>query len=502
MYELTPGQSARIDWAIATHKPGLLNGARFPESPLDFDAYSDYQTATEMQLSWQDPQQLFNGDTLNTGTFKILIERNGVLVDSVDSGAESYTDTGLTDGSEYAYSIYATIDSNGVAGDVASAAWIAGGSPIPSAVTDFNIAGGQDLVRISWASPASNIDGTPMDDLAGINLYQNGDLVTTFTRSTADTALADSAEYAPTVSGFYDWNVTVVDNEAAANESDPSPVIGTPLSVPLSDVFDVEGEPNPGIWINSNTDINDRADNPPTGPLALNLNGKPAGGDTITLKPIDLSGMNTEGLLLSYYYQPQGAGNAPEAEDSLTVHLKNDDGAWVMVMAYPGVSLQPFQQEIIDLAAIDTNSATYFHSQFQVRFISRGGSNPIVPNDDWFIDDIAISKLTSVEDGNLSPRRYVLHANFPNPFNPSTTIRFETPEISRVKLTVFNLLGQQVVTLTDRQLAAGEHTIKWNGQNEAGETVSSGIYFYRMDAQPVGAEGQAFRQVSKMILMK
>lgn len=502
MYELTPGQSARIDWAINTHKPGLLNGARFPERPLEFAAYSNYQSVSEMQLTWQDPQLLFNGDTLSTGTFRLFVERDSVLIDSVDSGIGSYIDTGLTDGEEYTYSIYAIIDSNRVSGEAATARWIAGGSPIPSAAGGFNVAGNQDIVRISWQNPVSNIDGTPMDDLAGINLYQNGDLVSTFTRTSADTGVVDSAEYTPAIPGFYDWYITVFDNEAAVNESDPSPIVGTPLSIPLGDAFDVEGEPNPGIWINSNTDVNDRADNPPSGPFSLNLNGKPAGGDTITLKPIDLSSPGSGGIVLSYYYQPQGSGNAPEPTDSLTVHLLNDDGNWVMVKAYPGTPLQPFQQEIIDIAVIDTNSATYFHSQFQVRFISRGGSNAVVPNDDWFIDDISIAPMTAIEDQNLTPQRYVLRANYPNPFNPSTTIRFETPELSQVSITVFNLLGQEIIRLVDAQLPAGDHKAVWQGENQAGETVSSGIYFYRMEAQPAAAKGQVFEQVSKMILMK
>ncbi|MCB0316333.1 MAG: hypothetical protein KDH84_24285, partial [Calditrichaeota bacterium] len=86
---------------------------------------------------------------------------------------------------------------------------------------------------------------TPMDDYAGINLYQNGTLVETFTRSSADTGRADTALYDLPVAGFYDWHITVIDNEDPQNESEPTQPLGTPLALPLLEEFAVPGEPNP-----------------------------------------------------------------------------------------------------------------------------------------------------------------------------------------------------------------------------------------------------------------
>lgn len=73
----------------------------------------------------------------------------------------------------------------------------------------------------------------------------------------------------------------------------------------------------------------------------------------------------------------------------------------------------------------------------------------------------------------------------PNPFNPETVIRFYLPEETRVRLTVWNLLGQKVRTLLAGQAPPGEHRVRWDGTNDAGEPVGSGIYVYRLEAAEV-----------------
>ncbi len=91
-------------------------------------------------------------------------------------------------------------------------------------------------------------------------------------------------------------------------------------------------------------------------------------------------------------------------------------------------------------------------------------------------------KLTITYTGPTSvpqetPRAFALHQNFPNPFNPSTTIRFELAQTGRASLKIFNLLGQEVATLLDGNLSAGTHTMQW----EASE-FSTGVYVYRLEA--------------------
>ena len=93
------------------------------------------------------------------------------------------------------------------------------------------------------------------------------------------------------------------------------------------------------------------------------------------------------------------------------------------------------------------------------------------------------------------PVQVTLHQNFPNPFNPSTTIRFEIPEETEVRLTIYNMLGQEVRRLLEGRMAAGRHAVSWDAQDAVGRPVAAGAYVYRMDASGV-------LLVRKMLLLK
>jgi Carboxypeptidase regulatory-like domain/Viral BACON domain len=110
-------------------------------------------------------------------------------------------------------------------------------------------------------------------------------------------------------------------------------------------------------------------------------------------------------------------------------------------------------------------------------------------------DRTMIGSLSLKSGGNVVPSQFSLSQNYPNPFNPETTISFDIPVEARVKLTIFNILGEKVTTLIDEQKAAGSYTVIWSGQTDNGSTVSSGIYFYRLDA------GEYVKSM-KMTLMK
>jgi hypothetical protein len=83
---------------------------------------------------------------------------------------------------------------------------------------------------------------------------------------------------------------------------------------------------------------------------------------------------------------------------------------------------------------------------------------------------------------NLIPAQFSLEQNFPNPFNPSTSIRFTLDSPGYARLDVFNLLGQRVRTLADRVCPAGSHEVTWDGTADDGRPVASGVYFYRLQS--------------------
>ncbi len=111
--------------------------------------------------------------------------------------------------------------------------------------------------------------------------------------------------------------------------------------------------------------------------------------------------------------------------------------------------------------------------------------------------------VTSVEEefpGGAIPSEYLLQQNYPNPFNPSTKIEFSLPTEANVKLVIYNILGQQVASLIDEQIVAGNHSIIWNAKDTNGKQLTSGIYLYKLTAS--GAKGEDFQDIKKMILLK
>ncbi|NIP31800.1 MAG: T9SS type A sorting domain-containing protein, partial [Candidatus Dadabacteria bacterium] len=83
----------------------------------------------------------------------------------------------------------------------------------------------------------------------------------------------------------------------------------------------------------------------------------------------------------------------------------------------------------------------------------------------------------------ISSNHIILQQNYPNPFNNQTNIRFSLSHQSKVKLTILNSIGQEIVTLCDSQLSEGAHTIYWNGKNEEGVDIGSGIYFIKLETE-------------------
>ena len=107
----------------------------------------------------------------------------------------------------------------------------------------------------------------------------------------------------------------------------------------------------------------------------------------------------------------------------------------------------------------------------------------------------AAEELAGPANAQEVPTMYVLSQNYPNPFNPTTQIKYGLPQAGPVNLTIYNMLGQEVVQLVDQVQPEGYHVAEWNGRNQFGTVVGSGMYIFQLRAGD-------FVQTKKMMLLK
>jgi len=113
--------------------------------------------------------------------------------------------------------------------------------------------------------------------------------------------------------------------------------------------------------------------------------------------------------------------------------------------------------------------------------------------------NLVLTATTGVSSqGTAIPEIFALNQNYPNPFNPSTTIRYQVPEHSRVTLKVYDLVGLEVATLVNSEIAPGFYSVQFDARN-----LSSGTYFYRLEATPLGGSGRTpFVSTVKLVVLK
>lgn len=178
----------------------------------------------------------------------------------------------------------------------------------------------------------------------------------------------------------------------------------------------------------------------------------------------------------------------PYVHDQLLVKI-NNESEWLSQTPSSG-TIAPGGQAPVHLTA---NSAGMNAGEYYANVIVRS-NDPFTP-DTTLLVHLTVTGTTSIDRNPMLPLRFDLGQNFPNPFNPTTTIKYQLPVIGTVRLVVYNALGQQVRTLVNGRVAAGYHDVTWNGRNDKGDPVGSGIYIYRF-------ESGSFRQVRKMLLIK
>jgi hypothetical protein len=158
-------------------------------------------------------------------------------------------------------------------------------------------------------------------------------------------------------------------------------------------------------------------------------------------------------------------------------HLKNDDPTNPLPEGTPCWSGSfDWRQDTFDLSA-------YVGTGYLVRF--RFAADSYAGQEGWYVDDLAIScSPAGIDEGEVgaTPSEFALFQNAPNPFNPVTTIGYALPERAHVTISVYNVAGALVRTLVDGEQDAGSRSVVWDGRNEAGGKVGSGVYFCRMSA--------------------
>lgn len=108
------------------------------------------------------------------------------------------------------------------------------------------------------------------------------------------------------------------------------------------------------------------------------------------------------------------------------------------------------------------------------------------------------------EESRTIPTGFSLYPNYPNPFNPSTTLRFDIEKSAVTEISIYNVLGQKVITLVSEELSPGTYSTSWNGLNAQGNSVASGVYYVRMAAHQTASQGttKEFTALQKLLLLK
>jgi len=465
-----------------------LNSAA-PRSPSGFTARSDYSTPGSVQLTWTDPATTVAGDSIDITGLRLF--RDGLPVATVPAGTESYSDTGLTLHTRYDYMILALGAGDSSAPVTATA--FAGGAAASSAPAGFGVADLSDGVRLSWTNPSTQTDGTPLNDLAAVEVYRDGIQIADIAAGEADTGL--QASYTDTVIGYHYYRIRVRDNEIPPNTSaftDSLQGFGG-LQEYLSEDFESGGSLffGEGAWDTTSAISHGGS---------VSITDSP-GGDYP-------NSSNTSFTTPRFIVHPGDTLSFWHILISLNsdfgwVEMSTNRGkTWLILKGYNGAmhaewtdgSADPgdWFMERISVAAFAGDTVT-------LRF--RMQTNLTGTADGWYIDDINVGPLTAVDEGpGEVPGSFTLYQNSPNPFNPSTTIRFDVPVRSSVRLSVYNALGQEIRTLFDGESEPGTREVRWDGRTSAGAWVPSGAYFYRITIE--GADGSRFAAHKGMMLIK
>ncbi len=201
-------------------------------------------------------------------------------------------------------------------------------------------------------------------------------------------------------------------------------------------------------------------------------------------------GLNSR-LKFFHWIAAEQHSNPGYAWDGGNVQMSVNNGPWTLITPVGGYPYQIYTNQESPFAGgtrvYSGNSswqeATFDLSQYsgtaKFRFVFGADAN--VNAEGWYIDDVRIeSDAVAISDPITGVTNIALLGNYPNPFNPSTTISFSNSNATQAELSIYNVRGQRVKTLINGMIDSGTHNVVWNGLDEAGRSVSSGVYYYRL----------------------
>ncbi|MCK5126051.1 MAG: S8 family serine peptidase [candidate division Zixibacteria bacterium] len=221
---------------------------------------------------------------------------------------------------------------------------------------------------------------------------------------------------------------------------------------------------------------------------------------------------------VGYIYWVNSSISPTDSTDFRGVRILNPEGIinHRVYLVGPEVSNSNFHEGRKYQGLFDNSRLNYFSTPFDLSHMTATGPFYLAPGEsdtaafaiiggltwDDFISNAVLAQQkyddlpTDTDDENITlPLQFTLHQNFPNPFNPATTISFSLPKAGEVIAQVFDILGREVRTLSNSYYPAGEHELFWDGKNKDGQSVASGVYFYRV-------RHDSENLTRKMVLMK
>ena len=201
-----------------------------------------------------------------------------------------------------------------------------------------------------------------------------------------------------------------------------------------------------------------------------------------TANPINMDSVSTD-VCLTFWHKYY----VEHDFDNCIVEYSFNGSDWTELIRFSGVS-EDWVQEFIFVPELVNH---YVYLRFKIV------ADNVLDDPGWWIDDVKIIASTGAYiDNDIPVYSSELIGNYPNPFNPETVISFSVIESSvNTEISIFNIKGQKVKTLINAKLSSGFHTLGWDGKNDAGRSVTSGIYFYKM-------ENADYSKTRKMILLK